>query len=104
MCDRNGVINIVANLQTWFKAFFILIFAYCIRFLTVSSRTISSGLDAVSLATDDAAKSLGANIKIILSRIHFPLLKTSLLTSFLLVFIEAIELAILSDNVSMNTI
>jgi iron(III) transport system permease protein len=72
-------------------SFFILIFAYCIRFLTVSSRTISSGLDAVSLATDDAAKSLGANIKIILSRIHFPLLKTSLLTSFLLVFIDVMK-------------
>ena len=72
-------------------SFFVLIFAYCIRFLTVSSRTISSGLDSISLATDDAAKSLGANTKVILSKIHFPLLKTSLLTSFLLVFIDVMK-------------
>ena len=71
--------------------FFILIFAYCIRFLTVSSRTIKSGLDSISLATDEAAKSLGANTKTILSKIHFPMLKTSLLTSFLIVFIDVMK-------------
>ena len=48
-------------------------------------------LDSISLATDDAAKSLGANTKVILSKIHFPLLKTSLLTSFLLVFIDVMK-------------
>ena len=71
--------------------FFILIFAYCIRFLTVSSRTIKSGLESISLATDDAAKSLGANTKNILTKIHFPMLKTSLLTSFLIVFIDVMK-------------
>jgi len=71
--------------------FFILIFAYCIRFLTVSSRTISSGLESISLATDDAAKSLGASTKNILIKIHFPMLKTSLLTSFLIVFIDVMK-------------
>ena len=80
------------NNETFFEiiryTFFILIFAYCIRFLTVSSRTIKSGLESISLATDDAAKSLGANTKNILTKIHFPMLKTSLLTSFLIVFIN----------------
>ena len=71
--------------------FFILIFSYCIRFLTVSSRTINSGLDSLSIATDDAARSLGANTKTILSKIHFPLLKTSILTSFLIVFIDVMK-------------
>lgn len=71
--------------------FFILIFSYCIRFLTVSSRTIKSGLDSLSIATDDAARSLGANTKTILSKIHFPLLKTSILTSFLIVFIDVMK-------------
>ena len=72
-------------------SFFILIFAYCIRFLTVSSRTIKSGLDSISLSTDEAAKSLGASTKTILGRIHFPMLKTSLLTSFLIVFIDIMK-------------
>ena len=71
--------------------FFILIFAYCIRFLTVSSRTIRSGLESISLATDDAAKSLGASTRSILIKIHFPMLKTSLLTSFLIVFIDVMK-------------
>ena len=45
----------------------------------------------MSLATDDAAKSLGANTKKILLKIHFPLLKTSILTSFLIVFIDVMK-------------
>ena len=72
-------------------SFFILIFAYCIRFLTVSSRTIKSGLDSISLSTDEAAKALGASTKTILGKIHFPMLKTSLLTSFLIVFIDIMK-------------
>jgi iron(III) transport system permease protein len=72
-------------------SFFILIFAYCIRFLTVSSRTIKTGLDSISLSTDEAAKSLGASTTTILGKIHFPMLKTSLLTSFLIVFIDVMK-------------
>ena len=70
---------------------FILIFAYCIRFLTVSSRTIKAGLESVSLATDDAAKSLGANNLSMFFKIHFHLLKTPLLISFLVVFIDVLK-------------
>ena len=70
---------------------FILIFAYCIRFLTVSSRTIRSGLDSISIVTDDSAKSLGANTRTLLTKIHFPMLKTYLLTSFLVVFIDVMK-------------
>ena len=70
---------------------FILIFAYCIRFLTVSSRTIKAGLDSVSLSTDDAARSLGANNISMFLKIHFHLLKTPLLISFLVVFIDVMK-------------
>ena len=70
---------------------FILIFAYCIRFLTVSSRTIKAGLESVSIATDDAAKSLGANSLSMFFKIHFHLLKTPLLISFLVVFIDVLK-------------
>ena len=70
---------------------FILIFAYCIRFLTVSSRTIKAGLDSVSLATDEAARSLGANNISMFIKIHFHLLKTPLLISFLVVFIDVMK-------------
>ena len=70
---------------------FILIFAYCIRFLTVSSRTIKAGLESVSIATDDAAKSLGANNLSMFFKIHFHLLKTPLLISFLVVFIDVLK-------------
>jgi len=70
---------------------FILIFAYCIRFLTVSSRTIKAGLDSVSIVTDEAAKSLGANNISLFFKIHFHMLKTPLLISFLVVFIDVMK-------------
>ena len=70
---------------------FILVFAYCIRFLTVSSRTIKAGLDSVSITTDEAAKSLGANNITMFFKIHFHMLKTPLLVSFLVVFIDIMK-------------
>ena len=59
--------------------------------MTVSSRTIKAGLESVSLATDDAAKSLGANNLSMFFKIHFHLLKTPLLISFLVVFIDVLK-------------
>ncbi|HLV47478.1 MAG TPA: iron ABC transporter permease, partial [Aliidiomarina sp.] len=70
---------------------FALLFAYLVRFLSVSIQTIDSGLSQISNAMDESGKILGLNAQQILARIHFPLLKTSLLTATILVFVDVLK-------------
>lgn len=70
---------------------FALLFAYLVRFLSVSIQTIDSGLSQISRAMDESGQILGLNSQQILSRIHFPLLKTSLLTATILVFVDVLK-------------
>lgn len=70
---------------------FILVFAYTFRFLSVSLQTIDSGLSKIKDSMDEAALTLGANRWDVLFKIHLPLLKTSLLTAFILVFVEVLK-------------
>ena len=69
----------------------ILVFAYLVRFLSISLNTMDSGLSAIKPGIDESARSLGASKKNILTKIHLPILKTSVLTAFLLVFVEVMK-------------
>jgi len=68
-----------------------LIYAYLVRFLTVSLQTVETGLGKIRLSMDDAARSLGYNQRQALWRIHLPLLRGSLLTAGLLVFVDVMK-------------
>ena len=68
-----------------------LLFAYLVRFLTVSMNTIESGLQKISPSLDAAGHLMGYSTIEIGSKIHLPLLKSSLLTSFLIVFIDVLK-------------
>lgn len=68
-----------------------LVFAYLVRFLTASFNTVEAGLAAVTRTMDDAARSLGKTSLQRLRSIHVPLLKGSLLTAALLVFVDVIK-------------
>jgi iron(III) transport system permease protein len=70
---------------------FILISAYVIRFLSVSTQTIESGLTKISPHLDESARSMGHSAFSILKNIHAPLLKKSLLTALLLVFVDVLK-------------
>ena len=70
---------------------FILVFAYTFRFLSISLQTIDSGLSKIKDSMDEAALTLGASRWDVLLKIHLPLLKTSLLTAFILVFVEVLK-------------
>ena len=70
---------------------FILMFAYTFRFLSVSLQTIDSGLERIKYTMEESAFSLGASRWKVLAKIHFPLLSTSLLTAFLLIFVEVLK-------------
>ena len=68
-----------------------LIFAYLVRFLAVSIQTMESGLGQISRSMDDAGRSLGQTPFMMLRNIHMPMLKGSLLTALLLVFVDVLK-------------
>jgi len=70
---------------------FALIFGYLVRFLSVSLQTVESGLGKIRTNMDEAARSLGANSRMVLFKIHLPMMRGSLLTALLLVFVDVMK-------------
>jgi iron(III) transport system permease protein len=68
-----------------------LVFAYLVRFLAVSFGTVEAGLGKVTRSMDEAAGSLGHRPLSTLVRVHMPILRGSLLTAMLLVFVDVIK-------------
>ncbi len=68
-----------------------LVYAYLVRFLAVALQTVSSGLAKVTPHMDDAARSLGLGQAATLGRVHLPILRGSLLTAGLLVFVDVMK-------------
>ncbi len=68
-----------------------LIFAYLVRFLAVSLQTVESGLGKIRPSMDEAGRSMGLRPAQVLGRIHLPMLKGSLLTALLLVFVDVLK-------------
>ncbi|MCK4707664.1 MAG: iron ABC transporter permease, partial [Gammaproteobacteria bacterium] len=70
---------------------FALMFAYMVRFLAVSVGTVEAALGKIKHSMDDAARSLGLKPKQVLFKIHMPLMRRSLLTAILLVFVDVLK-------------
>ncbi len=68
-----------------------LVYAYLVRFLAVALQSVEAGLTKVTLSMDDAARSLGANPRAVLMRVHVPLLMPSLLIAALMVFVDTMK-------------
>lgn len=68
-----------------------LVYAYLVRFLAVSLHTVETSLAKITGAMDDAARSLGYGHAETLWRVHLPLLRGSLLTAGLLVFVDVMK-------------
>lgn len=68
-----------------------LMFAYQVRFLAVSLQTVESGLAKITPAMDEAGRSLGCRASQLVRRIHVPMLRGSLLTAGLLVFVDVMK-------------
>lgn len=64
------------------------IFGYLVRFLALSIRITDGGFSRVRPSMDDAARNLGASPITVFFRVHFPLLRGSLVAAALLVFVE----------------
>lgn len=68
-----------------------LIYAYLVRFLGVAQHTVESSLAKITSSMDDAARSLGLGQGGVLWRIHVPIMRGSLLTAALLVFVDVMK-------------
>lgn len=67
------------------------IFAYCVRFLSIALQNTEAGFARISPSIDDAALTLGASRIKTLFTIHSPLLRASLLSAMLLVFVDVLK-------------
>lgn len=68
-----------------------LVYAYLVRFLAVSLHTVEASMGKITTSMDDAARSLGHGAATTLLRVHLPILRGSLLTAGLLVFVEVMK-------------
>jgi len=68
-----------------------LVFAFAVRFLLLAFATLEASLAKVTPAMDHAARSLGLTPAATLWRVHLPLLRGSLLTAGLLVFVDSMK-------------
>jgi iron(III) transport system permease protein len=68
-----------------------LLFAYLVRFLAVSLQTVEAGLARIRPSMDEAARSLGSGPWDVIARVHIPMLRGSLLTALLLVFVDVLK-------------
>jgi iron(III) transport system permease protein len=68
-----------------------LVFACTVRFLALSFGSLEAGLTKITPSMDAAARSLGHRPGGVLARIHFPLLRGSLLTGAMLVFVDGMK-------------
>jgi iron(III) transport system permease protein len=68
-----------------------LIFAYVVRFSAVALQPLDAGYAQLSLRLDESARSLGAGRTRLIFGVHAPLLKTSLITAWLIVLIDVMK-------------
>ena len=70
---------------------FALVFAYVVRYLSVALQSVEAGLARIRPSIDESARSLGSTPGAVLRRIHLPMLRGSLLTALLLVFVDVLK-------------
>ncbi len=70
---------------------FILLFAYLVRFLAVALGSVESGLQTIKPSMDDSARSLGFTPIQVLRKVHLPIIRPSLFTALLLVFVDVLK-------------
>ncbi len=68
-----------------------LVYAYLVRFLAVALQSVESSLAKITPNMDAAARSLGLGQGAALRRVHLPMLRGSLLTAGLLVFVDVMK-------------
>ncbi len=70
---------------------FALVFAYTVRFLAVSAGSVESALQKVTPSMDMASRSLGHTPGQTLVKVHLPILRGTLMTAALVVFVDVMK-------------
>ena len=70
---------------------FAVVYAYCVRFFAVAQQGLDASLKRISPAMDASARTLGAGPFEVLRRVHWPLLKPSVASASLLVFVDCLK-------------
>ena len=92
-----ALIMLVTSLNDMFSSFtllgsfYLLIYAYIIRFLAVGKSPIKSSLEKHPDSYDDTAKNLGLGPLKLLQKIHLPINKFALITAFIVTFIDLMK-------------
>ncbi len=68
-----------------------LIMAYLVRFLAVALNSVESGLQSIRPNMDQAARSLGLTPLNVLRQVHLPIIKPSIMTGLLIVFVDVMK-------------
>ena len=68
-----------------------LVYAYLIRFQAIALQSVESGLARITPSMEDAARSLGYTPAQALARVHLPMMRGSLVTGALLVFVDVMK-------------
>ncbi|MBC7907264.1 MAG: iron ABC transporter permease [Rhodospirillaceae bacterium] len=68
-----------------------LVYAYLVRFLAVSTNTVEASLHKVTPSMEAAARTLGLGSLATLRRVHIPMIRGSLLSAALLVFVDVMK-------------
>jgi iron(III) transport system permease protein len=72
-------------------SFVALIIAYLVRFSTISFVTTEAGLSKIKNNIDLTARSFGLSKFSIIKNIHIPMMKTTIMTALILVFVDIIK-------------
>jgi iron(III) transport system permease protein len=67
------------------------VYAYCVRFFAVAQHGLEASLKRISPSMDASARTLGAGPFEMLRRVHWPLLRPSIATAALLVFVDCLK-------------
>lgn len=70
---------------------FALVFAYTVRFLAVSAGSVESALQKITPSMDMASRSMGHSPGSTLIRVHLPMLRGTLITAALVVFVDCMK-------------
>lgn len=68
-----------------------LVYAYAVRFMAIALQTVESGLSKITPSMEDAARSLGYRPAETMLKVHLPMLRGSVLTAGLIVFVDVMK-------------
>jgi len=70
---------------------FALMFAYLVRFLPLALNTVDASLTKIKPSMDEAGRCFGMSAGRLLRNVHIPMMRGSLLTAVLLVFVDVLK-------------